>query len=414
MRASIIGLGRLGLPVSCAMVARGHEVYGYDTDRDKVEQYRGGISGLYEPGLDGTLEVCLESGLHLVNTVAEAVRPAEIIFVAVPTPSLENGAFDTAIVADVLRPIAATMTDCDDYKVVAIISTVLPGTVRAEFLPVLEEALGPPGERYGLAYNAQFIAMGTVVENMLFPEFVLVGEYDERSGEVLDRFYTQLVRDAPVLRMSLESAETVKMIYNVFIGQKIIFANVIMEMCDLIPHADCDTVTAAIAQAKDRLISPRYLRGGMGDGGNCHPRDQRALGYLARKLGLSANPFDFITQARIDQTGYLADVIQEEHERAGLTVAVMGLTFKPETNLTGDSPSLLLIDLLRERGIEPRTYDPIIKRRPLPSVPHVYVLATWDYDLARYPFVPGSVIVDVWRLLEAVPPGCTVRAVGRG
>lgn len=413
MKVAMIGLGKLGLPVSCAMCERGHEVYGYDVDAAKVQQYRSGVSGLYEPGVDAILQKHLDSdGLHLVDSMKEAVRPAQIIFVAVPTPSRDDDAFDTSIVADALRSIAAEMRDCDDYKVVAVISTVLPMTTRLEFLPILADELGEPGERYGLCYNAQFIAMGTVIHNYLYPEFVLIGEYDERSGDYLQRFYRQVV-GPPVLRMTLESAETVKMIYNTFIGMKIVYANTIMELCDRIPGTDCDVVSCAIGHATDRLISDWYLIGGMGDGGECHPRDNRALSYLAQKLNLSVDPFGFVMVARGLQTGYLAEIVSEEHQRTGLPIAILGLTFKPKTNLTTDSPSLLLLDILRTQyGIEALTYDPIVKPELLPVEPYVYILATAHEQLKRFHFIPGSIIIDVWRMLDKVPEGCVLRSIG--
>jgi len=413
MEVAMIGLGKLGLPVSCAMCARGHEVFGYDVDSAKMERYRSGVSDLYEPDMDSILQYHLDrENLHLVDSVKEAVRPAQIIFVAVPTPSREDDAFDTSIVADALRSVAAAMKGCDDYKVVAVISTVLPMTTRLEFLPVLADELGEPGERYGLAFNAQFIAMGTVMHNYLEPEFVLVGEYDERSGDTLQKFYRQLT-GSPILRMSLENAELVKMIYNTFIGMKIIYANTIMELCDKIPGADCDVVSYAIGHATDRLISDRYLIGGMGDGGECHPRDQRALSYFAEALDLSTDPFSYVMAARTLQTGYIAEIANEEHRRTGLPIAVLGLTFKPKTNLTTDSPSLLLVDiLLRQYRIQAQVYDPIVKPGPLPQGPYVYILATAHEQLKSFQFVPGSIIIDVWRMLDEAPEGCVLRSIG--
>ncbi|MHA2068049.1 MAG: NAD(P)-binding domain-containing protein, partial [Candidatus Thorarchaeota archaeon] len=250
MRVSMQGLGRLGLPVACAMVLQGHEVYGYDIDSDKREQFKLGKCDYYEPDIDRILPDCLNSGLHIVDTVAEAVFPAEIIFIAVPTPSLSTGAFDTSYVVEAAEAVASYIRPDDGYKVIAIISTVLPTTVRQVILPVIMEVLGPPSDAYGLAYNAQFIAMGTVIENMLNPEFVLIGELDKRSGDVLEKFYQQLVQ-APICRMSIESAEVTKLCYNTFLGVKITIANAMMELCDNIPHANCDMVTDAISLAKD-------------------------------------------------------------------------------------------------------------------------------------------------------------------
>jgi len=412
MKAAMIGLGRLGLPVACAMARKGHRIVGYDIDRSKSEEYRRGVCDLYEPDIEKLLADVLENGFSIADSLEDAVKPVDVIFIAVPTPSQPTGAFDVEGVIEVISKIARVMKDCSDYKVVAIISTVLPMTTRREFLPALKNVLGLPGDRYGLCYNAQFIAMGSVVENMLYPEFVLIGEYDTRSGDLLERFYSQ-VTHAPILRMTLENAEIVKMIYNTFIGMKIIYGNTIMELCDTVPNADCDIVYNAVTCANDRLISSRYLRGGMGDGGGCHPRDNRALSWLARYISLSADPFNFVMEARDDQTRYLARVIGAEHRKTNLPVAVLGLTFKPNTNVMDESPSLLLIDFLKEEfGINPRCYDPIVKTEPLPREPHLYVLATAHEELKVFPYEPGSTIIDIWRILDKIPDGCSVRRIG--
>jgi len=414
MKVAMIGLGKLGLPASCAMVMRGHEVYGYDIDEDKSSQYRRGEAGLYEPELDCSLRDSLARGLHIVGSAHEAVKSAEIIFIAVPTPSAPAGDFEIAYVKCALRAVAETMRDIDRYQVVAVISTVLPGTMRNQFLPLAEAILGPPGpDSYGFCYNAQFLAMGLAIEDFLDPEFALIGEYDQASGEMLEKFYQQVNPEVPIFRTSLENAEIIKMAYNTFIGLKIVFANTMLEMCDKIPNADCDVVSEAFSLATDRLISDRYLTGGMGDGGPCHPRDQRALDWLAKELRLSANPFSFVSEARMAQTQYLADVVLAEQKASRLPVAILGLTFKPETNLLDDSPSLLLMQCLSEGGLRAmQAYDPVVNPEPLPDGPFVYVIATRWPEFKTFDYVPGSVVVDPWRMLDEAPRGCLWRPVG--
>ena len=254
--------------------------------------------------------------------------------------------------------------------------------------------------------------MGNVVEDMLYPEFVLVGEYDERSGDALARFYTKLV-SAPVLRMSIENAEIVKVCYNTYIGFKIVLANAIMEVCDKVERADATVVASALKKAAERIVSTRYMDGGLGDGGGCHPRDARALSYLAGRLNLSYDPFGTLMSARDSQSRYLASVVAEEHERTGLPIAMLGLTFKPKTNLTEDSPALLLVEHIEELGLECDTYDPIIKPHGLDRKPYVYVLAMRHEELYDFPFYYGSVVIDPWRMLDEAPPKCELRSIGR-
>lgn len=412
MRVAMVGLGRLGCPVSCAMVKKGHTVYGYDIVPELREQLKRGETQLYEPNLPEILSWSLKNGLIICDTVESAVSRAEIVFVAVPTPSNDDNSFDTSYVKDALREIvrAIEKNKSSQYTVISIISTVLPGTVRNEFLPILSDL---PPWIYGACYNAQFIAMGTTINDMLNPEFVLIGELDKRSGDMLGAFYSQLV-DAPLLRMSIESAETVKMAYNTMIGFKIVYANTLMEMCDKVPYADCDEVYGAISKANKRLLSPRYLRGGMGDGGGCHPRDNRALSFFAKQLGLSADPFEFVMEARNAQSRELAQVVRKLSDDYSLPCAILGLTFKPETNLTLDSPAFLLLEHLLEIYLQPAyMYDPIIQPKPLPVCPKIYVIATCHEQFKSYPFEPNSIIIDPWRMLDKTPIDCIYRPIGK-
>lgn len=340
MRVAMIGLGRLGAPVSIAMVKMGHEVYGYDVDLNKSTAYRAGKCDLYEPDIEAELRWALANGFHVMTTVKGAVEPAEIVFVAVPTPSLDDDSFDTGYVAQAVYEIAEAMKDCLDYKVVAIISTVLPGTVRREFLPILTEELGQPGpQTFGLVYNAQFIAMGTTMRDMLEPEFVLIGQYDDLSGDKLGAFYSSLT-DAPLLRMSIESAEMVKMSYNTMIGFKIVYANTLMELCDKIPQADCDTVTHAICLATKRLLSCRYLRGGMGDGGGCLPPGEVVITKDGPRAIETISPGDEV----LTVDGTLQPVLgrwERSYDGELINVPVRGL---PGATLTADHRMIVARD----------------------------------------------------------------------
>lgn len=417
----MIGLGRLGLPVSCAMALRGHTVYGYEKDKGKANMYRSGTSMLYEPEMDKILVRCLngtDSGigkLIIAEDLDEAVTPSQVIFIAVPTPSLPNGAFDNKFVIKALEEVATEMLEnpTTDYKVIAIISTVLPGTTRNDFYPALHKMLGPPDfNGWGVVYNAQFIAMGSVIDDMLRPEFVLVGGEDERAQELVERFYKELV-DAPVLKMSYEEAEITKLVYNTFIGQKIVTGNAIMEVCEKIGHADCDVVTSAIALARKRILSDWYLKGGMGDGGNCHPRDARALDYFSKTIGLSANPFGFVSEAREKQSKWLAKLIKREQERRKLPVVIMGLTFKHNTNLTTDSPAILLMEQLEDMGVKTSAYDPVVMPSRPKDVPSIYFIATRWVKFSTFPYAKGSLIIDPWGFFGVAPEGCELFSIGR-
>lgn len=417
MRVAFVGLGKLGLPVATTFASRGNKVYGYDSVKSKMDSYKTGISQLYEPGLDDLLREQLENrSLILCDSLESAVEHAEIIFVAVPTPSLPDYSFDTSHVNFALGELASVLQRDHKYRVVALISTVLPGTCRNEFIPILESKLGPAGEGWGFCYNAQFIAMGTVVENSLNPEFALIGEQDAHAGNLLEYFYTNtLPTQKPVLRMSLENAELTKNCYNTFISQKIVLANTVMELCDKIPNADCDVVSSALAKSTDRLISSKYMRGGLGDSGGCHPRDSRALSYLAHSVGLSADPFQFVTEARLLQSMWMTRKVNSAHLKTGLPVKILGITFKPDTNLTDDSCALLLAEQLKQLRVDSELYDPVAlpESSHKDDGPRVYVIGTAWQQLKNYPFAPGSTIIDPHGLLDKAPRGCILDSVGR-
>ena len=192
---------------------------------------------------------------------------------------------------------------------------------------------------------------------------------------------------------------------------KIVFANTLMEICEA-TGANVDHVTDALAMATERLISPKYMKAGMGDGGGCHPRDNIAMSWLARKLGLSFDLFDAIMTARERQTAWLADLAIGRAKESGLPIVILGKAFKPETNLTVGSPSLLLQDLLRGRGVHASLFDPLIDNESdRPSDPAVYVIGTKHEAFASWTFPPRSVVIDPWRY---IPASLDIEVMGLG
>lgn len=385
MRVAMIGLGKLGLPCSIAMAQCGHEVYGYDIDEDKRAQYRQGYTDIYEPDIGQKLEEALQDGLYLCDSVGEVMLSCpEIVFIAVPTPSLPDHSFNVEYVKNAVKEIVEMGTLLRWYPIITIISTVLPSTMRNELAPLVPSL-------FGLCYNPYFIAMGTVIRDYMKPEFILIGEDCEQDGETLERFYDGL---APVIRMNWENAELTKMCYNTFIGMKIVVANAIMEMSHKIPHANCSVVSDALMRATDRVASGKYLRGGMGDGGECHPRDNLALGFLCDELDMDTNPFRFIMDGRMMQAGWLAELMSEHW----LPHVIVGKRFKPNTNLTTDSASILVGEYL-ENNVT--FYDPMLGLTDLPEGPCAFLVAIeedWVRDM-EYP--EGSVVLDVWRQFTA-------------
>lgn len=388
MKVSMVGLGKLGLPVSVAIAQKGHTVYGYDIDKEKMEQYIQGYTDLYEPNIRAQLGEVIAKSLFLCDSLEEVGNnKPDIVFIAVPTPSLPTGAFITDYVEDVIRKLNTITKKQEWFPLVAIISTILPTTMR-EKLSILMN------DQVSLLYNPSFIAMGTVIEDYLTPEFILIGEESSAVGKFLENFYrTIITEDTPVLHMTWENAEIVKMRYNTYIGFKIMMANENMELCHKIPHADCDVVSYALSKATKRITSGAYFKGGMGDGGECHPRDQRALAWLGGEIGLSTNLNDYVTQVREVQTEWLATMLQKYK----LPIVIMGKRFKANSGLTTDSASILLHDILASMDVKSWFYDPPLGLTDIPDGPCAF-LASIDEDwVNHYSYPSGSVVLDVWR-----------------
>src|SRR5262249_1320946 len=182
-----------------------------------------------------------------------------------------------------------------------------------------------------------------------------VGVDDDRAAAVAESFY-RTIHDAPFRRTTLEEAEIIKVLYNTFISTKIAFANVAMEVCHHLPGADVDVVLGVLRDARERLISPKYLGAGMGDGGACHPRDNIALSHLSPHPGLAFDWFRCVMEQRERQTEWLAKLV--EQHAAGRDVLILGRSFKPESNIETGSPALLLESILRERGVRVASWDP--------------------------------------------------------
>jgi UDPglucose 6-dehydrogenase len=400
MRVGFCGLGKLGLPVTVAISQKLHEVYGYDIDPKKRNSYRKGKADLYEPDLDKQLALVLGSALHIVDSVHEIIKGADLVFVAVPTPSKKDNSFDLSSVIEAVESIGKEIRRTSHPPVVAIISTMLPTSTRKYVAPALEKSSGfKVGKEIGLCYSPQFIAMGTTIDDYLHPEFCLIGESDARAGATIEEFYKTIVApEVPKLRMTWENAELIKEAYNTMISFKIVYANTLMEMCHKVPGADVDVVSDAISQARIRIVGPAYLRGGMGDSGACHPRDNLALSRFAQKLSLSADPFKFVMNARERQAKWLASQLISYRK----PIVIMAVRYKRNTNLIDYSSSLQLAEIIKKEGHNVFLYDPLIPKysKPPPRKPSVFLIAQDAPFVHEFAYPPGSVVLDVWRCFK--------------
>jgi UDPglucose 6-dehydrogenase len=371
----MIGVGKLGK--DCAEVMSEHnDVVGYD-----VEQ------------VDATFPMC--------DTVEQAVKDRDIIFVAVPTPHdsiyggesptshLPNKDFDYTIATDVLTEINRHV---NESQLVVLISTVLPGTVRRFLEPCITNAR--------FIYNPYLIAMGTVKQDIVNPEMVIIGTKNGSltgdASELVD-FYKVFVN--PDTRFEVgtwDEAEAIKIFYNTFISTKIALVNMIQDVAEKNGNMNVDVVTNALAKSTQRIMGPQYMTAGMGDGGSCHPRDNIALRHLASRLNLGYDLFDSIMRAREVQAENLALKCISNGKR----VTIVGKAYKPGVPYTNGSSSLLVGHYIEHHGGTVNYYDVNTGDSEFATDSDVYLIGYWEEYVNRINFPPHAVVIDPWRKLS--------------
>jgi UDPglucose 6-dehydrogenase len=330
-KIAYVGLGKLGMPCAEACVRKGFDVTGYDTSIKSSDL------------------VSIKPDLH------EAVKDRNIIFIAVPTPhepgydgreptsDKEVKDFNYDAVKDTLKRLNDI---CDAQQTIVLISTVLPGTIRRELAPIMTNT--------GLVYNPYLIAMGTVANDMVNPEMIMIGTEWGTKGklcrersELLESFYNTVCDNYPRVEMGTwEEVESMKIFYNTFISNKIALVNMIQDVAQRLGNMNVDRVTQALAKSTQRIVSGAYMKAGMGDGGACHPRDNIALRWLAQKLGLGYDLFESIMTAREKQAEHMAKAILQH----GNNVFFTSDSYKPGTNLVDGSYSLLVQHYVKQHG----------------------------------------------------------------
>ena len=422
MHIAVIGLGKLGAPLAAVLASVGHHVVGVDLNPSAVQALNAGQAPVAEPGLQERLEMT-GGRLRATTDFAEAIEATDISFVIVPTPSGADGAFTTRHVVDAVRGIGAALRAADvrgegRYHVVNITSTVMPGATGGEIRAALEAASGRVvGAGVGLTYNPEFIALGSVVRDLLKPDMVLIGEGDAQAGDMLEAVYRRTVPEGtPVQRMNWVCAELTKIAVNTYVTTKISYANMIAEICERLPGADADVVTRALG--RDSRIGAKYLKGALGYGGPCFPRDNMALAALARALGTRAEvaeATDAVNRRQVDRVAALVSRLAPKPA----TVAVLGMSYKPDTPVVDESQGVMIARALAEAGHAVMVADPlalgaamaVLGERVTPvnvlaaavAQAEIVVIATPDNRFARLPLAcfgtGGKIVVDCWRIL---------------
>ena len=396
-KIGFIGIGKLGL--DCAEVmAENHDVWGYD---------------IY-PRQSDTVNVC---------GIEELCENAEWIFIAVPTPHAEG--YDGSVPSSHMQPrdfghdavysaIDAVNKYAKTSKKVVLISTVLPGTTRRNFITRLDP-------KHQFLYNPYLIAMGSVKWDMANPEMVIIGTEDGSltgvAGELITLYKTMMQNDPRYEVGTWDECEAIKIFYNTYISAKVGIVNMIQDFAMKIGNINVDVVTNALARSTMRLQGPKYMTAGMGDAGACHPRDNIALRWLATEYDLGYDLFDTIMHAREIQAKNLAEFLVKTANEANLPIVIHGKAYKPDVEYCIGSYSTLVGHYVKELGRTVRYVDPLAddKTEVVEDIsgPAVYLWAhnrkiTYEYtgdqqDTTPYVTIAGgSIIVDPWRKLQTV------------
>jgi UDPglucose 6-dehydrogenase len=434
MRIAMIGTGYVGLVSGACFADFGHHVTCVDKDADKIAALRRGEIPIFEPGLDALVAANVKAGrLDFVTDLTKPVADAEAVFIAVGTPSRRgDGHADLSYVHAAACEIAAALSG---FTVVITKSTVPVGTGDEVERLILETN---PAADFAVASNPEFLREGAAIRDFKFPDRVVVGTSDERARKVLGEIYRPLsLNQAPVMYTARRSAELIKYAANAFLATKITFIN---EIADLSEKVGADVQEVARGIGMDNRIGSKFLHAGPGFGGSCFPKDTRALVKIALDHDVPLRIVEAVVAVNDNRKRAMARKVASTLGGAlrGKTVAVLGLTFKPDTDDMREAPSIPLVTGLLDMGAKVRAFDPVgmeQARRELPDITYcedayacadgadaLVIVTEWvqfrALDLARLKQVMKQAIVidlrNIYRPQEMIAHGFVYESVGRG
>lgn len=371
MRVGFVGIGKLGKDAA-EVLAEYYDVTGYD------------------------VRTITDTTIQMAKKLEDAVKGKDIVFIAVPTAHhpdydgryatshLPPKDFDYSIAIEATRQVDSLV---DKNTLIVMISTMLPGTVRREIAPIIQNGR--------FIYNPYLIAQGTVKWDMKNPEMIMIGTEDgSETGDakLLSDFYLPMLEKETRIEIGTwEEAESMKIFYNTFITAKLCLVNMIQDAAMAVGNMNVDKVTDALKHSTDRIMGPKYMTAGLGDGGGCHPRDNIALRSFAERHGFGYDLFDAIMVAREEQANNIAKHFKKVGVSKDMPCVILGCGFKPGVDQLAGSPSILVGYYLEQEGYNV-TYD---KEE---GVPAAYLLG-WPNHFNDHPFIPGSIVIDPWRLM---------------
>src|SRR5262245_24851195 len=406
MKISVVGLGKLGAPLAVVLASKGFRVIGTDLNPAFVEALNAGKAPVDEPRLQELIDEN-RSRLRAATDAAAAVAETDATFIIVPTPSDASGRFSNQFVLSALESVGEGVRRKSGYHLVVITSTVMPGSTGGEIRAALEShARRRVGETMGLCYNPEFIALGSVVRDMLSPDMILIGESDPKAGDLLESIYHETCDNKPLVRrMSFVNAELTKIAVNTYVTTKISYANMLADICDRLPGADVDVVTQAIGC--DSRIGAKYLRGAIGYGGPCFPRDNVAFTVLARSIGARAELAEATDTLNDYQVTRVLDAISA-HDSGSGPIGVLGLAYKPDTSVIECSQGVAVVRRLLDAGRDVVAFDPKALASAHAALGQRFAAASSAEECIRTASL--VVVMTAWPEFRAVPPEAFARS----
>jgi len=359
-RISVFGLGYVGTVTAACFAYKGFNVVAFDVDKGKVESLNQAISFIYEPELDEIIKQAVSSGsLKATYNPNYAIMNSDITFITVGTPQKVDGKIDLRYVEDASRMIGKALKDKDDWHLVVVKSTVIPGTTNNVVKKNIEEVSGKTCDReFGICFNPEFLREGAAVHDMFYPDRLIIGGSEKSSSYLLNlynMFYGEKMPETIIT--NAENAELIKYANNAFLAMKVSFINMIARICQKIPKGDVEVVAKGIGL--DKRIGSLFLKAGAGWGGSCWPKDLSALKKFAEEIGLELPLVDATIEINKTQPLILIDFAKELiGSLEGKRISILGLSFKPNTDDMREAVSIKIIESLLKEGAEVIAYDP--------------------------------------------------------
>jgi UDPglucose 6-dehydrogenase/GDP-mannose 6-dehydrogenase len=411
MKISIIGTGYVGLVTGACLAEKGHQVTCVDINPDRVNALNRAESPIYEAGLEDLLRKHVGKGLSATTDLAAAVLNTELTLIAVGTP-FNGKEIDLSFVLGATKQIGAALKTKNSYHVVVVKSTVVPGTTDQHVLTALEVSSGKKaGKDFGVGMNPEFLSEGEAVNDFLFPDRIVLGGIDARSTDVLEDLYKPFPADVPRLRTNTRTAEMIKYASNSLLAALISFTNELANLGSSLGGIDTTEVMRGVhlsmyfrSRNKEGLPPiTSFLKAGCGFGGSCLPKDVSALIVHGQNAGTSMRLLESVIRTNEEQPKRTVALLRKHWPNLkGVRVAVLGLSFKPETSDVRESPAFPILRELLDAGAVVKAFDPVAKHEAQKTFPEAKVNYCDSLDVALTD-IDAVIVVTPWKEFRDVP-----------